>query len=74
MKDLMTVVKESKNPYNGMPNVITLGDGIFEGTLSAHCFTYNDKEYYSELGWKCPFPLPCKMEIKNNNAYPYSIK
>lgn len=44
MKDLITLVNEAKDPYNGMPNVITLGDGSYKGIILTHCFLYEGKK------------------------------
>ena len=70
MKNLNIFITESLNNY---PNVKELGNGEFEGILWGHCFLYENKKYYSEIGWKNMFPMYCKMEINEEKAWPYQI-
>ncbi len=69
MKDLITVIKESENPYNGMPNVITLGDGSYKGVILTHCFLYEGNKYYCEIGPKNMYPIECEVVIENNEMH-----
>ena len=66
-------IKESVNNPNGWPDVMTLGDGTFEGILWGHCFLYENKKYYSGMGWRNCFPSYCKMVIENGEAFPYQV-
>ena len=69
MKDLITLVNEAKDPYNGMPNVITLGDGSYKGIILTHCFLYEGKKYYCDSGPKNMFPIECEVVVENNKMY-----
>lgn len=74
MKNLNEFINESrKNPVEDYPKVETLGIGEFEGVLWGHCFLYENKKYYSGIGWKNMFPSYCKMIINENEAWPHQI-
>ena len=66
-------IKESVNNPNKWPDVMTLGDGTFEGILWGHCFLYENKKYYSGMGWRNCFPSYCKMVIENGEVFPYQV-
>ena len=51
--------------YEGLPHVVNLGDGIFEGKMAGHSFIYNGCEYYCEVGVRCPFYIPQTVRIKD---------
>lgn len=70
MKSLGVFIKESVEDY---PNVKELGIGEFDGILWCHCFLYENKKYYSEIGWKNMFPMYCKMKIDEKEAWPYQV-
>ena len=61
---------ESQNPVEDYPNVLELGNGEFNGALWGHCFAYEGKKYYSDMGWRNAFPIYCKMIIENDKAIP----
>ena len=48
-----------------MPSVTVLGDGVYRGTLCAHCFTYNGKQYETEVGIRTSIPQPWTIVIRN---------
>ena len=64
MKELMNCIRESLDS-NGLPPVTELGDGTYKGTLAAHCFTYNGKEYETEAGIRTTVPQPWTITIEN---------
>lgn len=51
-----------------MPPVTVLGDGTYDGTLKAHCFNYNGKDYWSETGIRTMIPQPWTVTIKNGKV------
>lgn len=79
MKNLTTYINESQinesdNPIKDKyPNVKELGIGEFDGALWGHCFLYEGKKYYSEIGWRNVFPSYCKMKINEEKVFPYQI-
>jgi len=74
MKKLNEFINESrKNPVEDYPKVETLGIGEFEGVLWGHCFLYENKKYYSEIGWKNMFPSYCNMVINEKEAWPHQV-
>lgn len=79
MKNLTTYINESQinesdNPIKDKyPNVKELGIGEFDGALWGHCFLYEGKKYYSEIGWRNVYPSYCKMEINEKKLFPHQI-
>lgn len=85
MKNLTTYISESQinepyisesqsKSYNPIhPNVTELGIGEFDGALWGHCFLYEGKKYYSEIGWRNIYPSYCKMEINEKEAFPHQV-
>lgn len=71
MKTLSTFINESLN--NNYPNVKELGNGEFDGILWGHCFLYENKKYYSEIGWRNAFPSYCKMIIDEEKVSPKQV-
>lgn len=61
------------NPVEKYPNVITLGDGEYDGVLWGHCFVYEGNKYYSDCGWRNIFPMYCKMVIEGDNAWAHQV-
>ena len=61
------------NPVEKYPNVITLGDGEYDGVLWGHCFVYEGNKYYSECGWRNIFPMYCKMVIEGDSAWAHQV-
>lgn len=59
-------LKESKS--NEKPNVKTLGDGTFKGKIFGNTFTYNGKEYFSDLGALNIFPTEATITINGDNV------
>ena len=72
-KDKKEKTNESVTPVEEYPNVITLGDGEYDGALWGHCFVYEGQKYYSECGWRNIFPSYCKMVIENGKAWAYQV-
>ena len=70
MKNINTFITESLNNY---PNVKELGNGEYNGILWGHCFLYENKKYYSGIGWKNMFPSYCKMEITDEKCWPHQV-
>ena len=64
---------ESVNPAEKYPNVITLGDGEYDGALWGHCFVYEGNKYYSDCGWRNIFPMYCKMVIEGDHAWAHQV-
>ena len=74
MKNLNVFINESTNPINEeYPNVLTLGDGEYNGILWGHCFLYENNKYYSEIGWENCFPSYCKMMVENGKTIPCKV-
>ncbi len=74
MKNLNEFINESRKlSVEDYPKVETLGIGEFEGVLWGHCFLYENKKYYSEIGWKNMFPSYCNMVINENEAWPHQV-
>lgn len=63
MKKINDYILESK--VYALPSVLELGDGVFEGTIWGSCFTYDGKEYKSEIGALNIFPSKATLEIRN---------
>lgn len=53
------------NGYEGLHSILSLGDGEYKGMLSGYRFRYKGEDYYSEIGVRCPFPIPCIIFIKD---------
>lgn len=74
MKNLNTFINESNNPIQEKyPNVLTLGDGEYNGILWGHCFLYENNKYWSEMGWKNKFPSYCRIIVENGKSTPHQI-
>lgn len=69
MKDINIFINEAKYPYEGIPNVITLGDGCYKGAILNHCFLYEGKKYYCESGLRNMFPIECEVIVENNKMH-----
>lgn len=70
------ITESNKTPQDKLmelPKVTELGLGTFDGILWGHCFLYEGKKYYSEYGWKSVFPMKCRMEINEEQAFPYQV-
>ena len=74
MKNLNIFINESNNYIKEKyPNVLTLGDGEYDGILWGHCFLYENNKYYSEIGWRNCFPSYCKMMVENGKTTPCQV-
>ena len=51
--------------YEGLPPVLNLGDGTYQGRMAGHSFLYNGREYYSTIGIRCPVHVPTTIKIEN---------
>lgn len=70
MKTINEFIAETLNEY---PSIIELGDGEYRGILWGHCFLYENKKYYSPIGWKNMFPSYCNMTIKEGKIMPQQV-
>lgn len=46
----MKKFSEFKNSYEDMPDISSLGDGRYNGTMSGWCFTYKGVDYHTSFG------------------------
>ena len=60
-----TPVKESFSPTEDYPNVLTLGDGEYNGAQWGHHFAYDGKIYYTDTGIRNMYPMYFKIVIKD---------
>jgi hypothetical protein len=69
MKGLKEYINESYNPNpENWPKVEELGDGEYKGALWGHCFLYEGKKYYSDLGVKNIYPIYFTAIVENNEV------
>lgn len=68
MKSLLECLNESTNKIDILPKLAELGDGEYTGTIWGNCFTFENKEYYSEIGTLCIVPSPAIAVVKEGEV------
>ena len=64
MKNLNVFINESTNPITEKyPNVLTLGDGEYNGILWGHCFLYENNKYYKDDNGKKRIMLEIEEQL-----------
>jgi len=68
VKRILTENDDNSNNPENLPRLAELGDGTYDGTLKAHCFNYNGKDYWLETGIRTMIPQPWTVTIKNGKV------
>lgn len=72
MKSILEYINESEKKYDNflnLPPITELDDGEYNGALWGHCFAYDGKQYFSEIGIKNIYPIYYKIVVKDGKIF-----
>ena len=68
MKSLEQYITESEDMIEEYPSLLTLGDGVYSGTMGGWIFTYEGQNYKCDFGvrGRC---CPITIKVENNKMF-----